>query len=63
MDLLQDEDAPRVGRVPEDGRVLVVPGEDARPVREEEALGAEVAADGEEPVLRLLRVGRRRPRR
>jgi hypothetical protein len=39
------------------GRPSLVPGEDAARIGEHEALGAEVAADGKEAVVRHLRRG------
>ena len=48
----------RIRRVPEDREPVFVPGKDAKRVREQQALGREITADGEQSVgLRLL--GRR----
>ena len=55
VQLAGGQDQPRVGRVPEDRLPLVVPGEDAHRVGEQQALGGEVAADGEQAVLGQLR--------
>ena len=51
MQLGREQHRARVGRVPEDGLVFVVPGEDAAPVSEDQALGAEIAADGEQAIF------------
>ena len=51
--------APRIGRVPEDGKPLVVPGEDARPVREEQPFGRQITADSDETAYGVFWRGKR----
>ena len=58
VQVLGAQDHPGIGRVPEDREAVLVPGEDPLRVRGEQPLRPEVAADGEQPVLRELGGGK-----
>jgi hypothetical protein len=47
MEFVGKEHSPWVGRPPQDGLVVVVPGKDAVPVGFEQSFGLQVATDGE----------------
>jgi len=47
MEFVGKEDGPGIGRPPQDGLIVVVPGEDAVAVGFEQPLGAQVASDSE----------------
>ena len=47
--MFREEDGAGIGRPPEDGLTFVVPGKDAVPVRFEQPLRLEIAADGKSP--------------
>ncbi len=47
MEFIGKEHRPWVGRPPQDGLVVVVPGKDAVPVGFEQSFGLQVATDGE----------------
>ena len=48
MEFVRKEDGPGIGRPPQDGLVVVVPGKDAVAVGFEQSLGSQVAPDGEQ---------------
>jgi len=50
MKFVGKEDGPGIGRPPQDGLVLVVPGKDAVPVGFEQSLWSQVAADSEQTI-------------
>ena len=50
MEFFGKEDGPGIGRPPQDGLVVAVPGKDAVPVGFEQPLWAQVASDGEQAI-------------
>ena len=61
MKFVGKEDGPGIGRPPQDGLIVVVPGKDAVPIGFEQSFGSQVAADGEQTIVWLPSVAPRGP--
>ena len=54
MEFVGKEYGPGIGRPPQDGLIVAVPGKDAVPVGFEQSFGSQVATDGEQAIGRGL---------